>query len=71
MHGLESANRDEPCAKSRAKSFLHLNRNVYNPQMRGIPWSTIALGSLLLIPACANEGGQEVQSPQPEKSQPP
>jgi catechol 2,3-dioxygenase-like lactoylglutathione lyase family enzyme len=33
-------------------------------------WSTIALGSLLLIPACSI-GGQEVQSPQPEKSKPP
>ena len=35
-----------------------------------MPWSTIALGSLLLIPACL-KGGQEVQSPQPEKSNPP
>jgi hypothetical protein len=32
-----------------------------------IPWSTIALGSLLLISVCS-KGGQEVQSPQPEKS---
>ena len=38
--------------------------------MQGIPWSTIALGSLLLISACS-KGGQEVQSPQPEKSKPP
>jgi catechol 2,3-dioxygenase-like lactoylglutathione lyase family enzyme len=38
--------------------------------MRGTPWSTIALGSLLLIPVCL-KGGQEVQSPQPEKSKPP
>jgi catechol 2,3-dioxygenase-like lactoylglutathione lyase family enzyme len=37
--------------------------------MRGIPWSTIALGSLLLISVCSI-GGQEVQSPQPEKSTP-
>src|SRR5207237_10921079 len=37
--------------------------------MRGIPWSTIAFGSLLLI--SASRGGQEVQSPQPEKSKPP
>jgi catechol 2,3-dioxygenase-like lactoylglutathione lyase family enzyme len=43
---------------------------VYNPQMQGILWSTIALGSLLLIPA-GSIGGQEVQSPQPEKSKPP
>jgi hypothetical protein len=38
--------------------------------MQGIPWSTIALGSLLLISA-SSKGGQEVQSPQPEKSKPP
>jgi predicted enzyme related to lactoylglutathione lyase len=38
--------------------------------MQRIPWSTIALGSLLLIPVCS-KGGQEAQSPQPEKSQPP
>jgi predicted enzyme related to lactoylglutathione lyase len=34
------------------------------------PCSTIALGSLLLISAYSN-AGQEVQSPQPEKSKPP
>src|SRR5260370_35054792 len=38
--------------------------------MQGIPWSTITLGSLLLIPICS-KGGLEVQSPQPEKSKPP
>jgi len=38
--------------------------------MQGKPWSTIALGVLLLIPACSI-GGQEVQSPQPEKSKAP
>src|ERR1700726_373311 len=38
--------------------------------MQGIPWSAIALGSLLLISGCL-KGGQEVQSPQPEKSNPP
>jgi hypothetical protein len=38
--------------------------------MQGIRWSTIALGGLLLISACSI-GGQEVQSPQPEKSKPP
>src|SRR5207237_6671157 len=43
---------------------------VYNPQMLGIRWSTIALGSLLLISVCSI-GGQELQSPQPEKSKPP
>ncbi|MGA9622900.1 MAG: VOC family protein [Bryobacteraceae bacterium] len=38
--------------------------------MQGIPWSTIALGSLLLISA-SSKGGLEVPSPQPEKSKPP
>jgi catechol 2,3-dioxygenase-like lactoylglutathione lyase family enzyme len=38
--------------------------------MQGTLGSTIALGSLLLISACA-KGGQEVQSQQPEKSTPP
>jgi len=37
--------------------------------MPRIQWSTIALGSLLLISA-GSTGGQEVQSPQPEKSKP-
>jgi hypothetical protein len=43
---------------------------LYNPHTQGTPWSTIALGSLLLISA-RPIGGQEVQSPQPEKSKPP
>jgi catechol 2,3-dioxygenase-like lactoylglutathione lyase family enzyme len=38
--------------------------------MQGIHWRTITLGSLLLISICS-KGGQEVQSPQPEKSKPP
>ena len=38
--------------------------------MQGIPWSTVALGSLLLISA-RSIGGQNVQSPPPEKSKPP
>jgi predicted enzyme related to lactoylglutathione lyase len=38
--------------------------------MQAIPWSTIALGSLLLISA-RSIGGQDVKSPQPEKSKPP
>src|SRR5205823_4738266 len=42
---------------------------MYNPPMQGIPWSTIALGSLLLISA-RPIGGQEVKSPQPNKSKP-
>jgi catechol 2,3-dioxygenase-like lactoylglutathione lyase family enzyme len=37
--------------------------------MQGTLSSTIGLGSLLLISVCL--GGQEVQSPQPEKSKPP
>ena len=44
--------------------------SMYNPHMQGIPGGAIALGSLLLISACSI-GGQEVQSPQPEKSKPP
>src|SRR5256885_16391379 len=38
--------------------------------MQGIPWSTIALGSVLLISA-TSKGGREVESPQPKKSKPP
>jgi predicted enzyme related to lactoylglutathione lyase len=38
--------------------------------MQANPWGTIALGSLLLI-AARPTGGQEVKSPQPEKSKPP
>jgi len=43
---------------------------LYNAQMRKISWSTITLGSLLLISICA-EAGQEAQSPQPENAKPP
>jgi len=43
---------------------------MYNPPMQRIPWSTIALGLLLLI-ATRSTGGQEVKSPQPEKPKPP
>jgi len=38
--------------------------------MRRIYWTTILLGSLLFISA-SSMGGQEVKSPQPEKSKPP
>jgi catechol 2,3-dioxygenase-like lactoylglutathione lyase family enzyme len=38
--------------------------------MKAIHWSTIAIGSLLLISPCSI-GGQEVKSPQTEKSKPP
>src|SRR5579859_3461803 len=44
--------------------------SMYNPRMQGIPWRTITVGSPLLISICL-KGGQEVQSPQPEKSKPP
>jgi catechol 2,3-dioxygenase-like lactoylglutathione lyase family enzyme len=37
--------------------------------MQGKPWSTIAFGLLLLISA-RSKGGQEVQSPEPDKSKP-
>jgi predicted enzyme related to lactoylglutathione lyase len=43
---------------------------MYNPPMQRLPWSTIALGSLLLI-SVSSIGGQDVKSPQPEKSKPP
>jgi catechol 2,3-dioxygenase-like lactoylglutathione lyase family enzyme len=38
--------------------------------MQATWWSTIVLGSLLLISVCS-KGGQKVQSSQPEKPQPP
>ena len=38
--------------------------------MQGTHWSTIALGSLFLVSAFL-KGGQEAQSPQPEKPKPP
>ncbi|HET9376725.1 MAG TPA: hypothetical protein VFO40_17250, partial [Chthoniobacterales bacterium] len=38
--------------------------------MQGIPSITFALGSLLLLSA-GSTGGQDVKSPQPEKSKPP
>jgi hypothetical protein len=43
---------------------------MYNPPMQATHWSTIALGSLLLI-SVFSKGGQQVQSSQPEKSAPP
>src|ERR1043166_9336644 len=46
------------------------DRTLYNPQMQGIPWTTIALGSLLLIPVCS-KGGQQVEAPQAEQSKAP
>src|SRR5215813_8047961 len=38
--------------------------------MQGLRWIAVALGSLLLISA-VSKGGQEVQSPESEKSKPP
>ena len=43
---------------------------MYNPPMPRIPWSTIALSSLLLI-AAGPTRGQEAKSPQPETSKTP
>jgi hypothetical protein len=63
----------EPAISTRAASASGRPRPhlaMYNPHMQRIPRSTIALGSLLLISACL-KGGQEVQSPQPEKSKTP
>ena len=44
--------------------------SLYNPRMQRLAWSTITLGSLLLISAFS-KGGERVQSPQPGKSKPP
>ncbi len=43
---------------------------MYNPRMQGTFWSTIALGSVLLL-SIFSKGGQDAQSQQPEKSKPP
>jgi catechol 2,3-dioxygenase-like lactoylglutathione lyase family enzyme len=66
MRDPERVNRGEPLRESPSPFESKL---VYNPPMQEMPWSTIALGSLLLISACL-EGGQQVQSPQPENSKP-
>src|ERR1019366_2154189 len=74
----QASSRPHARSRSRKGESRNLERTVfsirietwYNPHMQGIPWRTIALGSLLLISACSI-GGQEVQSPQPEKSKPP
>jgi hypothetical protein len=52
------------------RTVFSIRIDLYNPHMQVIPWSTIALGSLLLISA-GSKGGQEVQSPESEKSKPP
>src|SRR5258708_12667901 len=44
--------------------------SMYNPHMQAILWRTVTLGSLLLISICS-KGGQQVQSPHPETSNPP
>src|SRR5581483_1734725 len=46
-----------------------LRPNLYNPQMQAIPWSTIAVGSLLLI-STGSRGGQDTPSPHAEKPEP-
>jgi catechol 2,3-dioxygenase-like lactoylglutathione lyase family enzyme len=46
------------------------SKPLYNPAMQGIPWTRIALGSLLLIVG-RSIGGQEVKSARAEKSKPP
>jgi catechol 2,3-dioxygenase-like lactoylglutathione lyase family enzyme len=66
--GETAAHRERSVFRIRIETCM-IHENLYNPCMRRIPWSTIALGSLLLISVCSK--GQEVQSPQPEKSKPP
>jgi catechol 2,3-dioxygenase-like lactoylglutathione lyase family enzyme len=72
LRDLEKVNRGAASiGDQRANRLLHSNRNLcIIPPMQGIPWSTIALGSLLLVSA-RSIGGQDVKSPQPEKSKPP
>ena len=61
--------RDSRWGAAGASGPCATNRNLYNPLMQGILSRTITLGSLLLVSACL-KGGQEVQTPQPEKSKP-
>jgi len=58
-----------PTCAPQIYAFLRVTA-LYNPHMQRIPWSTIALGSLLLI-AARSTGGQEVKSPETEKSKTP
>src|ERR1700754_2916053 len=51
-------------------SFMTRFETCIIPRMHRKPWSTIALGLLLLISPCSL-GGQKVQSSQPEGSKPP
>jgi catechol 2,3-dioxygenase-like lactoylglutathione lyase family enzyme len=67
---LVRAGRLEAQGNTKNWRFSEVRGNLYNARMQAIPWSTIALGSLLLISAYS-KGGQEVQSPQLEKSKPP
>ena len=55
-------------ALSEADFFLESNL-VYNPPMQATTWITITLSSLMLISA-VSMGGQEVKTPEPEKSKP-
>jgi len=45
-------------------SYCSSRCTLYNPHMPRTPWSTIALGSLLLVSVCST-GGQEVPSKPP------
>jgi catechol 2,3-dioxygenase-like lactoylglutathione lyase family enzyme len=51
-------------------AIIFESKHLYNLQMQGIPWSVIVLGSLLLVSA-GSKSGQDVPSPQAEKSKPP
>ena len=57
-----------PTCAPQIYAFLRVTA-LYNPRMQRILWSTLAFGSLLLIPVCSK--GQAAESPQPEKSKPP
>ena len=71
LYGAMLSQFETSCARGSPHSPLFSPfESMYNPRMQGIRWSTIALGSLLLVSVCST-GGQQVQSPQPEKSKPP
>jgi hypothetical protein len=54
VSGLRSAGESRRTLEQTALSME--SKLVYNPPMQGIPWSAIALGSLLLIPAGSIRG---------------
>jgi catechol 2,3-dioxygenase-like lactoylglutathione lyase family enzyme len=53
-----------------ASRFVRFKSNLYTAPMQKTRWSTIALGSLLLMSLCAT-GGQEMQPTKSETSKPP